>query len=125
MALYSDKKSGKDSISKLLIVLENYTREVTLGELYSGIEMIFTKVDSTKLTNMIANRPGTPLELITKMTKVINRIDLKSARTIFNSLRTSLKIKLPVDLTSRIDGIIINNMTSTMDQYAYDLSAIR
>ena len=125
MALYSDKKSGKDSISKLLIVLENYTREVTLGELYSGIEMIFTKVDATKLTNMIANRPGTPLELITKMTKVINRIDLKSARTIFNSLRTSLKIKLPVDLTSRIDGIIINNMTSTMDQYAYDLSAIR
>ena len=125
MALYSDKKSGKDSISKLLIVLENYTREVTLGELYSGIEMIFTKVDSTKLTNMIANRPGTPLELITKMTKIINRINLKSARTIFNSLRTSLKIKLPVDLTSRIDGIIINNMTSTMDQYAYDLSAIR
>ena len=87
--------------------------------------MIFTKVDSTKLTNMIANRPGTPLELITKMTKVINRIDLKSARTIFNSLRTSLKIKLPVDLTSRIDGIIINNMTSTMDKYAYDMSAIR
>ena len=123
MALYSDKKSGKDSISKLLIVLENYTREVTLGELYSGIEMIFTKVDSTKLTNMIANRPGTPLELITKMTKVINRIDLKSARTIFNSLRTSLKIKLPVDLTSPIDGIIINNMTSTMDKYAK--SAIR
>ena len=74
---------------------------------------------------MIANRPGTPLELVTKMTKVINRINLKSARTIFNSLRTSLKIKLPVDLTSRIDGIIINNMTSTMDQYAYDLSAIR
>ena len=74
---------------------------------------------------MIANRPGTPLELVTKMTKVINRINLKSARTIFNSLRTSLKIKLPVDLTSRIDSIIINNMTSTMDQYAYDLSAIR
>ena len=74
---------------------------------------------------MIANCPGTPLELVTKMTKVVDRIDLKSARTMFNSLRTRLKIKIPVDLTSSIDGIIMNNMTSTLDQYATDLSAIR
>ena len=74
---------------------------------------------------MIANCPGTPLELVTKMTKVVGRIELKSARIMFNSLRTSLKIKLPVDLTSSIDGIIMNNMTPTMDQYATDLSAIR
>ena len=74
---------------------------------------------------MIANSPGTPLPLVTKMTEVIYRIKLKTARIMFNSLRTSLKIKLPVDLTSSIDGIIMNNMTSTMDQYATDLSAIR
>ena len=74
---------------------------------------------------MIANSPGTPLQLVSKMTKVVDRIELKSARTMFNSLRTSLKIKLPVDLTSSIDGIIMNNMTAKMDQYAYDLSAIR
>ena len=76
---------------------------------------------------MITNSPGTPLQLVSKMTKAnrINRIDLKSARIMFNSLRTSLKIKLPVDLTSSIDGIIMNNMTAKMDQYAYDLSAIR
>ena len=91
-------------------------------ENYSVIKMIFKKADSTKLS-MIANRPGTPLELVTKMTKVTERINLRSARTIFNKLRTSLKIKLPVDLTSPIDGIIINNMTSTMDKYAK--SAIR
>ena len=82
--------------------------------------MIFKKVDSTKLSNMIANSTGTPLELVTKMTNVINRIDLKSARTKFNELRTSFKIKLPIDLTSSIDGIIMNNMTS---KYAYDLNA--
>ena len=74
---------------------------------------------------MIANCPGTPLELVTKMTKVVGRIELKSARIMFNSLKTSLKIKLPVDLTSSIDGIIMNNMTFKMDQYATDLSAIR
>ena len=74
---------------------------------------------------MIANCPGTPLELVSKMTKVVDRIELKPARIMFNSLRTSLKIKLPVDLTSSIDGIIMNNMTSKMDQYATDLSAIR
>ena len=74
---------------------------------------------------MIANCPGTPLELVTKMTKVVDRIDLESARIMFNSLRTNLKIKFPVDLTSSIDGIIKNNMTSEMNQYATDLSAIR
>ena len=73
---------------------------------------------------MIANS-GTLLQLVSKMTLVTNRIELKSARIMFNSLRTSLKIKLPVDLTSYIDGIIMNNMTPTMDQYATDLSAIR
>jgi len=84
-------------------------------------------VDSTKLSNMIANSLGTPLQLVSKMTGAdrINRINLKSARIKFNELRTSFKIKLPVDLTSSIDGIIMNNMTSAMDQYATDLSAIR
>ena len=82
-------------------------------------------MDSTKLSNMIAKSRGTPLELVAKMTFVTNRIHLKSAKAMFDSLRKSLKIKLPVALTSSIDGIIINNMTSTMDDYAYDLSAIR
>ena len=74
---------------------------------------------------MIAKNSGTPLQLVSKMTLVTKRIDLKSARSIFDSLRTSLKIKLPVDLMNSIDGIITNNMTSTMDDYTYDLSEIR
>ena len=74
---------------------------------------------------MISKSSETPLQLISKMTSVTNRIDLKSARSIFDSLRTSLKIKLPVDLMNSIDGIIINNMTTSMDDYAYDLSEIR
>ena len=74
---------------------------------------------------MISKNSGTPLRLVSKMTLVTNRIDLKSARTMFDSLRKSLKIKLPVDLMNSIDGIIINNMTPTMDNYTYDLIAIR
>ena len=74
---------------------------------------------------MISNNSDTPLQLVSKMTLVTNRIDLKSARLIFDSLRTSLKIKLPVDLMNSIDGIITNNMTSTMDDYTYDLSEVR
>ena len=73
---------------------------------------------------MIA-KSGTPLQLVSKMTLVTNRIDLKSARSIFNSLRTSLKIKLPVDLMDSVDGIIINNMTAFSDNYANDLVALR
>ena len=74
---------------------------------------------------MISNNSGTPLQLISKMTSVTNRIDLKSARAIFDSLRTSFKIKLPDDLINSIDGIIMNNMTNTMDDYTFDLSEIR
>ena len=74
---------------------------------------------------MISKNSRTPLQLISKMTSVTDRIDLKSARSIFDSLRTSLKIKLPVDLMNSIDGIIMNNMTSTMDDYTYDLSEVR
>ena len=74
---------------------------------------------------MISKNSGTPLRLVSKMTLVTNRIDLKSARTMFDSLRKSLKIKLPVDLMNSIDGIIMNNMTAFLDNYAYDLSDIR
>jgi len=74
---------------------------------------------------MIAENTRTPLQLVSKMTLVRNRIDLKSARSIFESLRTSFKIKLPDDLMNSIDGIITNNMTSTMDDYTYDLSEVR
>ena len=74
---------------------------------------------------MIAKNSGTLLQLVSKMTLVTNRIDLKSARSIFNSLRTSLKIKLPVDVMDSVDGIIINNMTAFSDNYANDLVAVR
>ena len=74
---------------------------------------------------MIAKNSGTLLKLVSKMTLVTNRIDLKSARSIFDSLRTSHKIKLPRDLINSIDSIIMNNMTSTMDDYTYELSEIR
>ena len=74
---------------------------------------------------MIAKNSGTLLQLVSKMTLVTNRIDLKSARSIFDSLKTSLKIKLPVDLMDSIDGIIINNMTAFSDNYANDLVAVR
>ena len=74
---------------------------------------------------MISANSGTPLQLISKMTSVTNRIDLKSARSIFDSLRTSFKIKLPDDLINSIDGIIMNNMTNEMDDYTFDLSEIR
>ena len=87
--------------------------------------MILNKTDSTDLSNMIAKNSGTLLQLVSKMTLVTNRIDLKSARSIFDSLRSSLKIKLPDDLMNSIDGIITNNMTSTMDDYTYDLSEVR
>ena len=74
---------------------------------------------------MISKSSGTPLQLISKMTLVTNRIDLKSARSVFDGLRTSLKIKLPADLINSIDDIIVNNMTKFLNIYADDLVAVR
>ena len=74
---------------------------------------------------MISNSPGTSLELVAKMTLVNDRIDLKSARSLFDSLRTSCKIILSVQLMNSIDGYIMNNITALLDNYAHDLSAIR
>ena len=87
--------------------------------------IIQKKADLTDLTNMISKNYETPLQLVSKMTLVTNRIDLISARTIFDSLRASLKIKLPDNLIDSIDGIITQNMTAFMDSYTNDLSAIR
>ena len=69
---------------------------------------------------MISENSGSFLQLISQMTLVDNRIDLKSARCIFNDLQKSLKIKLSADIMNTIDGIIMNNMTSSMEKYTYD-----
>ena len=74
---------------------------------------------------MISKNYETPLQLVSKMTLVTNRIDLVSARTIFNSLRANLKIKLPDYLINSIDNIITQNMTVFMHNYVNDLCAIR
>ena len=74
---------------------------------------------------MISKSPGTALQLVSKMTSVSNRIDLESARKIFDNLKTNLQIKLPVDLINSIDGVVINNMTAFLDDYAHNLSAMR
>ena len=87
--------------------------------------MIFKKADSTTLSNLIANNSETPLQLVSRMTSVTDRINLKSAKAIFDNLRTSFKIKLPDDLIDSIDDIIMNNMTTSMEKYAFDLSEIR
>jgi len=83
------------------------------------------KVESTRLENMISENSGSILQLVSQMTLVDNRIDLKSARSIFNGLQKNLKIKLSADIMNTIDGIIINNMTPEMNQYTDDLGRIR
>ena len=83
------------------------------------------KVESTSLANMISENSGSILQLVSQMTLVDNRIDLKSARSIFNGLQKNLKIKLSADIMNTIDGIIMNNMTPEMNQYTDDLGRIR
>ena len=65
------------------------------------------------------------LQLVSKMTLIADRIDLKSAKSAFDGLKANFKIKLPTDLMNAIDDIIENNITDFLDNYTYDLSAIR
>ena len=59
------------------------------------------------------------------MTSVTHRIGLQSAIEIFDGLKTSSKVKLPHELTDKVDSIIHNNMSRGMEEYADELSDIR
>jgi len=50
------------------------------------------------------------LHLILQMIKVTDRIDLKTARSKFNSLRSVPKIQLPDNLINEIDNIMNKNI---------------
>ena len=59
------------------------------------------------------------------MTSIINRIDVRAAKNIFDELRLNHKIKLPKDLMNSIDTIIESNMNISTEEYADELSNIR
>ena len=59
------------------------------------------------------------------MTSIANRIDLTTAKNIFDELKLSQKIKLPKDLMNSINVIIESNMNITSEEYADELSDIR
>ena len=83
------------------------------------------KTDESALSYIITKNSETTLQLVSKMTSVTNRIDLKSVNEMFGRLRTGRKIKLSEDLTNSVDSIISNNMTAKMEEYADDLSEMR
>ena len=83
----------------------------------------FTKSDAITLSTLISS--SETLQLISKMTSITNRIDVRAAKKIFDELRLNHKIKLPKDLMNSIDTIIENNMNITTEKYADELSNIR
>ena len=95
------------------------------SDLFFYCEKSGYKADTSSLSSIIAKNSGTPLQLVSQMTSVSSRIDLKSVIQIFGRLKTNFKIKLPGDLTNSIDSIISNNMTVGMEEYVDDLSEIR
>ena len=83
------------------------------------------KTDESALSDIISKKSETTLDLVSKMTSVTNRIDLKSVNEMFGRLRTGRKIKLSEDLTNSVDSIISNNMTAKMEEYTDELSEMR
>ena len=83
------------------------------------------KTDESALSDIISKKSETTLDLVSKMTSVTNRIDLKSVNEMFGRLRTGRKIKLSEDLTNSVDSIISNNTTAKMEEYTDELSEMR
>ena len=83
------------------------------------------KYDESALSDIISKKSETTLDLVSKMTSVTNRIDLKSVKEMFGRLKTGRKIKLSEDLTNSVDSIISNNTTAKMEEYTDELSEMR
>ena len=90
MALYTNKISGLDRL-----VLIEYP--VIFGK------VSFNKEEQSNIQNAIRENTDTMLHLILQMISVTDRIDLKSARDKFNSLRSAQKIQLPDNLIKEIE----------------------
>ena len=90
MALYSNKRSGLDRLmlTKYPVIIEKVS---------------WNKKDQSNIKNAICEKTDTMLHLILQMISVTDRIDLKSARDKFNSLRSAQKIQLPDNLIKEIE----------------------
>ena len=63
----------------------------------------------------------TCLYLVSKMTSLVNRISLKSARIIFDGLRKLSRIKLSNDLITEIDTIVNSKLSTDFNVYVSEL----
>ena len=65
------------------------------------------------------------LHLVSKMTSLIDRIDLRNARIQFDSIKRDLKVKLESALLNTIDSIINAQISSFNEIYAGELCNFR
>ena len=66
----------------------------------------WNKNDQSNIKNAICEKTDTMLHLILQMISVTDRIDLKSARDKFNTLRSAQQIQLPDNLIKEIENNI-------------------
>ena len=78
-----------------------------------------SSVRNLVLQNMIPN--GSMVTLISKMTSLVNRISLQSARIIFNELKGYSQIMLSNDLVTAIDIIVNSELSGNFNDYVSEL----
>ena len=107
-----EKKSDIFSFGRIILFLL-LSKEQFLKWLYVPI----TKLNVSHPTDMI--------QLVLWMTSMTDRIDLQSARIIFNELRSISSIRPTQNLINSLDSIVNSNLTNCHREYISELSDFR
>ena len=87
-------------------------------------EQRFMKWLFVPIKNLNVSTPTDMIALVTQMTSMTNRIDLRSARILFNKMRSSSLIKPTQNIIDAFDSIVNLNLNN-LDVYISELSDFR
>ena len=106
-----DKKSDMFSFGRVILFLL-LSKEQFMKWLFVPIK------------NLNVSTPTDMIALVTQMTSMTNRIDLRSARILFNKMRSSSLIKPTQNIIDAFDSIVNLNLNN-LDVYISELSDFR
>ena len=79
-----------------------------------------------KKQNLVTNqRMVTGSHLVSKLTSLVNRISLQTARHLFDVLREFSEVKLKNDIITTIDTIVNNELSAEFNDYVSELCDLR
>ena len=122
---------AKDQFTKLLFVpikeptnVKSLQNLVLHGKISSSPESKIQKLMS-RVRNIFTGSDDQCLNLVLQMTSLTNRINIQSARKLFDHLRRNSRVKLKHNLITVIQSIITDEISNDIDLYTSELCDLR